>query len=128
MSTSPRAQADDFKRARDLEGEIGALLAGDAALRNAPWYPAAAGDRLEVHYGFANYYETYIVTPTDDEGLVLAFDSVTPDTEESRQGAGCFARADYDDPFCTPWMEAGPSTLRIIRNGVTVHQGAQVPN
>lgn len=46
---SPLAIAEDFKRRRDLAGEIGALTAADADLQRRPWFPLQPGDVVLMH-------------------------------------------------------------------------------
>src|SRR5262245_63003289 len=124
-STSPLKQAADAKRSRDIGGELDAILSGDRALRTAPWYPARAGDLLTVHYEGAPdmpaWYETYEVQAGAD-GLELHLTDRTPG-EEFAGLSGFFAGPDEcgDDPFTTPWMEAGPRLLSIVHDGMTVH-------
>lgn len=126
-SASPLAQADAAKRRRDIGGELDAILSGDRALRTAPWYPARSGDLLTVHYeGTPNvpaWYETYAVQ-AGAYGLELHLTDRTPG-EEFAGMSGFFAGPDDcgDDPFTTPWMEAGPRRLSIVRDGLTVHDG-----
>jgi len=46
---SPLAVAEDFKRGRDLFGEIGALRAADEDLERRPWFPLQPGDVVLLH-------------------------------------------------------------------------------
>jgi hypothetical protein len=124
-TASPLEQANDAKRRHDIGGEISAIMSGDRALRTAPWYPARAGDLLTVHYegdrDMPAWYETYTVQAGTD-GLELRLLDHTPG-EEFATLAGFFAGPDEcgGDPFTTPWMEAGPRLLSIVRDSVTVH-------
>lgn len=126
-AASPRAQAEDAKRQRDLVGEVGVLVAADRQMCDAPWYPARAGDLLHVAYEAterqAAWGETYVVerNPRDHAWLQLALLHHTPGYEDL---AGCFAPGQLmDNPFGEPWFEAGPRRLTIIRNGEVVHSG-----
>ncbi|MEU6332825.1 hypothetical protein ABZ851_37110 [Streptomyces sp. NPDC047049] len=126
-SASPLEQADHAKRRRDIVGELDAIMSGARSLSTAPWYPARVGDLLTVHYEGAPdmpaWYETYEVRPGAG-GLELHLTDRTPG-EEFADLAGFFAGPDEcgGDPFTTPWMEAGPRVLTIVRDGVTVHDG-----
>jgi hypothetical protein len=126
-SASPRALAEDAKRRRDIGGELDAILSGDRALRTAPWYPARTGDLLTVHYEgdteMPGWYETYAVQ-AGPGGPELRLCDRTPG-EEFAELSGWFDGPDEcgGDPFTTPWMEAGPRRLSIVRDGVTVHDG-----
>ena len=49
-----------------------------------------------------------------------------PDTtpEDDVKGmTGCYEAEACDDPLYTPWFEAGPQRLTIIRDGRVVHNG-----
>ncbi|MFG3229376.1 hypothetical protein ACGF07_31965 [Kitasatospora sp. NPDC048194] len=121
---SPTAKADQAKRRRDLGGELGALVHGERALRTAPWAPPQVGDVLHVHFegsgAMPEFGETYLVERDEWGGLALRLLALTPDAPRS---AGAFAGPDPDDPLFTPWMEAGPHRLTLVRNGRVVHDG-----
>jgi hypothetical protein len=61
---SPLAVAEDFKRGRDLLGEIGALRAADEDLERRPWFPLQPGDVVLMHLAAdahsPAYGETYL--------------------------------------------------------------------
>ncbi|MCI3277564.1 hypothetical protein [Streptomyces cylindrosporus] len=125
---SPLEAAQDAKRARDIGGEIGALRAGDRALKTAPWYPSRAGDLVHVHYEAAGsapaWGETYAVEPGEGfypgELELRLLHHTAPDAGL----AGCFAPTETpDEPLYQLWFEAGPHTLTVVRNGRTVHDG-----
>ncbi|MGW1035043.1 hypothetical protein ACWD4Z_23005 [Streptomyces antibioticus] len=125
---SPLAQAEDAKRARDLAGEIGALMAGGTALESAPWYPARPGDLVHVHYEAggvtAAFGETYRITAGAHGFLSMRLLCHTlPDGEPAEGVVGCFAVDDDPDPLMELWMEAGPQRLTIVRDGRVVHAG-----
>ncbi|MCZ4609714.1 hypothetical protein O3S80_39300 [Streptomyces sp. Lzd4kr] len=127
---SPLAQAEDAKRRRDLEGEIGALTAGHDALTSAPWYPAKPGDLVHVHHEAIGttpaFGETYLVAPGMADGFAsmqLLAHTLPPDTEFLDGLVGCFAVDDDPDPLTELWMEAGPHLLTIVRDGRPVHVG-----
>ncbi|WP_405930348.1 hypothetical protein [Streptomyces sp. NBC_00827] len=130
-AASPRAQAEDAKRARDLVGEIGALMQGDEALTSAPWYPARRGDVVLVHYEqageFPAFGETYVVDDADGGLLGMRLLAHTlPDTMDPAEVegmAGCFAVESADCPLYEVWFEAGPQRLTIVRDGRVVHAG-----
>ncbi|MFI6274276.1 hypothetical protein [Streptomyces sp. NPDC050988] len=124
---SPLAQAEDAKRARDLGGELGALMAGGRALQSAPWYPTRAGDLVHVHYEPAGtmpaFGETYAVEPRDGfpNSLQLCLIGHTaPDDSMT----GFFAPGPIEEPLYEAWFEAGPQRLTIVRDGRVVHDGA----
>jgi hypothetical protein len=125
---SPLAQAEDAKRARDLGGELGALMAGERALTSAAWYPARHGDIVHVHYEQAGTIppvgETYLVEAIEDQGLFklrLLCHSHTDDDADT--GLAAFEADATDDPLYELWFEAGPQRLTIVRDGRTVHDG-----
>lgn len=124
-------EAEDAKRARDLVGEIGALMQGDEALTSAPWYPARRGDVVLVHYEqageFPAFGETYVVDDADGGLLGMRLLAHTlPDTMDPAEVegmAGCFAVESADCPLYEVWFEAGPQRLTIVRDGRVVHAG-----
>lgn len=125
---SPVAQAEDAKRARDIDGEISALQRGHTALTSAPWYPSRPGDLVHVHYeagGLSEAFgETYLVTL--GKGGFLSMQLLChslPDGEDVQGMVGCFAADDDPDPLMELWMEAGPHRLTVIRDGRPVHTG-----
>lgn len=121
---SPVAQAEEAKRRRDLVGELGALTQGYGELTSARWYPARAGDVLHIAYeaigDVESFGETYVVV-SDEHGLVLKL--LTHTGEEG--AVGWYAPGVVDDPLLEPWMESGPHTLTVVRDGVVVHGGAR---
>lgn len=125
QAVSPLQQAEDAKRARDLGGELGALLEGGRSLESAPWYPAQAGDIIHVHYEQAGTIppcgETYLVQPGDGGlfRLSLLSHSHTEDSDEP----GPFESVATDDPLFELWFEAGAHRLTIVRHGRVVHNG-----
>jgi hypothetical protein len=123
---SPLEQVEEAKRQRDLVGELGALTSGYEALTSAPWYPAQAGDMVHVNYS-AVHGETYVVEHSEEKGgLVLVLRAVFADVSPLETlEAGAWAPGIVDDPFMELWMEAGPDTLAIVRNGRDVHGGAR---
>ncbi|MFJ9381919.1 hypothetical protein [Streptomyces sp. NPDC101455] len=131
--SSPLAQADDAKRARDIFGEIDALKAGHARLTSAPWYPARPGDLVHIAYEAAGDFpaigETYIVGDAGEPGdaephlLSLMLLAHTGRPDDQVQFAGAFAAEAADDPLVEMWMEAGPHRLTIVRDGRPVHIG-----
>ncbi|MDX3748700.1 hypothetical protein [Streptomyces sp. AK08-02] len=121
---SPLVQAEDAKRARDLVGEVGALMDGYAQLTTAPWYPARPGDLVHVHYEAgartAACGETYLVSAGQHGFLSLQpLAHTLPETSV----VGCYAVEDDPDPLAELWMEAGPHRLTIVRDGRSVHIG-----
>lgn len=121
---SPLQQAEQSKRRRDIGGEIGALMAGDQALREAAWYPAQAGDLLIVHLPETERMpatgDTYVVVKDDFGDLVLAHLQYSGPPEF---GGGHYAPGTLNEPFYEPWFEAGPASLVIVRDGRVVHDG-----
>lgn len=131
---SALAQADEFRRRRDLGGEIDALVSAGDALESAPWYPARPGDLVHVHFEQAGdlppFGETYLVGDAGDglfslQLLAHSLPETVPgmDAETTAAMAGGFAAETIDCPFYTPWFEAGPRCLTIIRDGRPVHVG-----
>ncbi|RBQ21649.1 hypothetical protein DP939_02755 [Spongiactinospora rosea] len=121
---SPLARADDAKRRRDIDGELGAIKDGYEALTSAPWYPARAGDILHVHYealDVAAWGETYLVTGGrfGVELLLLAH------TAQDADAAGAYAPGMPDDPIMEAWMEAGPGALMVVRDGRVIHPAGE---
>jgi hypothetical protein len=124
---SPLAQAEDAKRARDLGAEIGVLTSAHDRLTSAPWYPVRPGDLVHIHYEQGGespaFGETYIVS--GDNGTLsmqlLAHTLPGSEGDPAEYGVGCFAAEDTDDPLYTPWFEAGPQRLTIVRDGQVVH-------
>lgn len=128
---SPLAQAEEAKRARNLGGEIDALMSAGVALASAPWYPACVGDLVHVHYEPSGmlpaFGETYVVTgsgPSGLGGLQLVGHTCPGGAVDFRGGVGAYAVEDSDDPLSTLWFEAGPQRLAIVRDGRVVHDGA----
>ncbi|MGW3417027.1 hypothetical protein [Streptomyces phaeochromogenes] len=127
---SPLAQAQDAKRARNLGGEVDALMSAGVALASAPWYPARPGDLVHIHYEQSGtvpaFGETYVIGPTEADGLVsmlLLSHTCPPDTAGVLGMIGCFATELADDPLYEAWFEAGPQRLTIVRDGRVVHNG-----
>lgn len=126
---SPLAQAEDAKRRRDIEGEIGALMAAGRDLESAPWQPSRPGDLVHIHYeqagDFPAFGETYIVS--DAGGGLLGMQLLAHTChlmEDELDGAvGCFAVEASDQPLYEAWFEAGPHRLTIVRDGRPVHLG-----
>lgn len=134
VQLSPLAQAEDAKRRRDIEGEIGALMAAGSALESAPWYPTRPGDLVHVHYEQAGdmppFGETYIVADAGDGllGMQLLAHTLPEtvagmDAETTAAMAGVFAAEAADCPVYELWFEAGPHRLTIVRDGRPVHIG-----
>lgn len=125
---SPLAQAEDAKRARDLVGEVGILMAAGADLESAPWHPVRPGDLVHVHYeagGLSDAFgETYIIAAGKHGFLSMQLLAHTlPETEDTAGLVGCFAVEDDPDPLMGLWFEAGPHRLTIVRDGRPVHVG-----
>ncbi|MFI1030770.1 hypothetical protein [Streptomyces sp. NPDC020951] len=129
---SPLAQAEDAKRARDLVGELDALLAGGVALETAPWYPCRPGDLVHVHHRAVGdvpltpaFGETYIVGDAGDGLMSMQLLAHTlPDTvEHAADMVGCFAAEAADCPVYEVWFEAGAHLLTVVRDGRPVHVG-----
>ncbi|MFD5468858.1 hypothetical protein [Streptomyces sp. NPDC127105] len=126
-AASPLAQADAAKRARDLPGELNALMSGHYSLTTAPWYPAREGDLVHVAFEAAGqapaFGETYVVEPRgghpDDLKLRLLHHTAPDDS------AGFFAPGLVGDGISELWMEAGPHRLTVIRDGQVVHDGGR---
>lgn len=137
--TSPLVQAAENKRARNLMGEIGALMAADYELTSAPWYPVRPGDLIHVHYRRERagqmptpaFGETYVVRlagePGDAVGGLLSMQLLAHTLPDTVDGAecmtGCFDVEAADDPLYDLWFEAGPHLLTIVRDGQVVHNG-----
>ncbi|MFJ4631587.1 hypothetical protein [Streptomyces sp. NPDC088847] len=129
--SSPRAQAEEAKRRRDFVGEILTLQESDTQLTSAAWYPARHGDLVHVHYEAAGemaaFGETYHVYDAGHGlmGMALLTHNLpaTVDDDVADGMTGCFASDDSDDPLYTPWFEAGPQRLTIVRDGRPVHIG-----
>ncbi|MFI1535483.1 hypothetical protein [Streptomyces anandii] len=125
---SPLEAAEAAKRARDLGGEVAALMAAEAALKAAPWYPSRAGDLVHVHYdattaGSDAFGETYVVEADDAHPGELQL-RLLHHTAKDDTLAGCFAPAETpDEPLYQLWFEAGAHLLTIVRNGRVVHDG-----
>jgi hypothetical protein len=125
---SPLAQAEDAKRARDIHGEIDALMAGGRSLKSAPWHPLRNGDLVHVHYEAAGempaFGETYAVEPRDgfprDLQLCLIHHTAAKEHDDM---AGVFAPGPIEEPLYEAWFEAGPHRLTIVRDGRPVHVG-----
>lgn len=111
---SPLAAAEDAKRRRDIGGEIGALMAGDADLRRQPWAPLRPGDVVLCCLpGDPPYGQTFLAVPdeTDVDGHAMM-------REVSRTGE----HADTSlAGFYELWFEAGARALTVIRAGAVVH-------
>ncbi|WP_329545540.1 hypothetical protein OG548_14275 [Streptomyces sp. NBC_01356] len=126
-AASPRTQAEDAKRARNLFGEIGALLVGDEELTSAPWHPLRAGDLVHIHYeqagDMAPFGETYIVADVSDGLFSMQLLAHTYSGPGADGMVGCFAVESADDPLYEAWFEAGPQRLTIVRDGYPVHAG-----
>lgn len=125
---SPLAQAEDAKRARDLDTEVSVLNGAYEALTTAPWYPCRPGDLVHVHHEATPrrpaYGETYVIADVGDQLMsmqLLAHTFAGGDTEA--YGVGCFAAEAADDPVIEAWFEAGPHLLTIVRDGRPVHAG-----
>lgn len=125
---SPLAQAEAAKRARDLVGEVGALMSAGADLESAPWYPVRPGDLVHLHYEttptLPAYRETYVIRDAiggllEMRLLTHTFTSGDPD----KYGVGTCAVEAADDPIYELWFEAGPQRLTIVRDGQVVHDG-----
>ena len=131
---SPLAQAE---AASDLAAEAAILNRAHARLTTAPWHPLRPGDLVHIHYepagDMAAFGETYIVGDAGEPGdrkphllsMVLLAHTL-PDTtpEDDVKGmTGCYEAEACDDPLYTPWFEAGPQRLTIIRDGRVVHNG-----
>lgn len=126
---SPRAQAEDAKRARDIGAELGIVMAAAAELGKAPWYPARPGDLVHIHYEQAGespaFGETYIVGDAGGDLLSLQLLTHTHPhvDDESDCCVGCLAAEASDEPLYEAWFEAGPQRLTIVRDGRPVHIG-----
>lgn len=112
VSSSPVEAAERAKRARDLPGEVAALVAGEESLRSAPWYPVRAGDVVAVDCGDGG--AVYEVADSD-EGEVLRLLSSDPGC------GGVCVDTMPGDPLFELWFEAGPDRLTVLRGGRVVH-------
>lgn len=125
---SPLAQAEDAKRARDLGGEIGALMAADQELTSSPWYPVRPGDLVHVAYEdtptLPAFGETYIVGDAGGGLMNMELISHTCRLDEPEGMTGHCSVDAADDPIYELWFEAGPHRLTIVRDGQAVHDGA----
>jgi hypothetical protein len=133
----PLAQAEDAKRARDIVGEVGALMSAGAALESAPWYPTRPGDLVHVHYEASGrlpaHGEMYIVGAADDSdstpaglmSLQLLAHTLPAAIDPAEVGGGCYAVEAVDCPIYELWFEAGPQRLTIVRDGRVVHDGGR---
>lgn len=121
---SPLAQAEDAKRARDLAGEAGALMAAERQLTSAPWHPLRPGDQVHVHYEatptLPAHGETYIVS---DAGGGLMSMQLLAHTHPDPVAEGAYVGEAADDPIYGAWFEAGPQRLTVVRDGRVVHNG-----
>lgn len=121
---SPLTQAEDAKRRRDLPGEIGALMNGQAQLHAAPWYPSQPGDLVhiarEAIADVAAWGETYAVDEGTEAGQLwmrLLHRTLPSDGDLLSPGyyTGC-----SDDPMHDIWVEAGPSRITVVRDGAVI--------
>ncbi|PZG55654.1 hypothetical protein C1I98_02900 [Spongiactinospora gelatinilytica] len=122
---SPLARAEDPKRRRDALCEYHAITDGHAELTSAPWYPAIAGDVLHIHYEASGqmsaFGETYVIEHSDKEdGLVLR---LLAHTSQDPDAVGFYAPGMVGDPLMEPWMESGPASLTLVRDGRVIHPG-----
>lgn len=128
---SPLAQAEEFKRLRNLGGEVGALMAAGTALESAPWYPVRAGDLVHVHYEATPtmdaFGETYIVGDAGNglKSMAWLAHTLPNSTDQLLVDAmvGHCAVEGADDPIYDLWFEARPQRLTIVRDGRPVHVG-----
>jgi hypothetical protein len=130
---SPVEQAAAAKSARDLDGEIGALMAAADDLAGQAWYPPRPGDLVHLaydsSYGLTSPHgETYAIThapharathPQDEFMDMSLLYSTYPDSSF----AGCYAVACDPDPLMEMWMKAGAHRITVVRDGVVVHNG-----
>jgi hypothetical protein len=123
---SPVEQAAAAKSARDLGGEIGALMAGAEDLANQPWYPPRPGDLIHLAYkgfGLPTHGETYAITQTPEASADFMDMSLLHTSYPDSSFAGCYAVSMDPDPLMEMWMEAGSYRLTVMREGVVVHNG-----
>ncbi|MFI5808933.1 hypothetical protein [Streptomyces sp. NPDC051561] len=131
---SPLAAADQAKRARDWEGEIGALTQGHQKLTTARWAPTRQGDRLTVTFEAQGdspaFTETYEVVSSGDANWPEQNElRLVEHTAPSDDLAGWFAGSPEfsdGDAIETAWMEAGPDRLTLTRAGVVLHEGSHI--
>ncbi|MEY9837072.1 hypothetical protein [Streptacidiphilus sp. EB103A] len=125
--SSPVEQAAAAKSARDLGGEIGALMAGADDLANQAWYPPRPGDLIHLAYegslGLTAHGETYAVTQTAETSADFMDMSLLHSSYPDSPFAGCYAVSMDPDPLMEMWMEAGSYRLTVVRDGVVVHNG-----
>lgn len=133
---SPVQAATEAKQRRDLGGELGALLSGEADLEAQSWYPARAGDLVHLanpelgsgDFKLPAYGETYAVEAVAETGderglpgdLVLR---LVHHTAASDDMTGFYAPGLGGHPLMEMWMEAGAHRLVVVRDGVVVHNG-----
>ena len=130
---SPVEQAWVAKSARDIHGEIAAVMDGAAALEQQPWYPLGPGDLVHLAYDglvtnagypdIAAHGETYAVTraaamPEGYLDMTLIHSSYPGSTF-----TGCYSASATDHPLMEMWMEAGGHRITVMRDGVVVHNG-----
>lgn len=126
---SPLEQAAAAKGARDLHGEIAALMGGAQDLEEQPWYPPRPGDLVHLTYDAYDRTprtgETYVITRTQVEGMPDGFMdmSLLHATHPDSPHVGCYASSCNDDPLMEVWMEAGRHCITVVRDGVVVHNG-----
>lgn len=110
---SPLAAAEDAKRRRDIAGEIGALMAGDADLRRQPWAPLRPGDVVLLYLQGMAYGQTYLAVDdeTDVDGHAMMREISRSDDHADTELA----------TFYELWFEAGAHALTVIRAGAVVH-------
>lgn len=111
---SPLAAAEDAKHRRDIGGEIGALMAGDAELHRQPWVPLRPGDVVLCYLpGDPAYGQTYLAVPdeADIDGHAMVRE-VSRTDEYTDSGLASFYEL---------WFEAGAHALTVIRAGAVVH-------
>ena len=125
---SPVEQAAAAKSARDLGGEIGALMAGADDLARQAWYPPRPGDLIHLTYkgfglGITAHGETYAVTQTPEASADFMDMSLLHSSYPDSSFAGCYAVSMDPDPLMEMWMEAGAHRLTVVRDGVVVHNG-----
>lgn len=131
LEESPLAQAEGAKRARDLGAEVDVLNRAHRQLISAPWYPLRRGDLVHVHYEAGGevtaFGETYVIGDAGDGlmDMLLLAHTLPSESGDVEGMVGCFAVEASDDPVYTPWFEAGPHRLTIVRDGQVVH-GAPV--
>ncbi|MFF5004657.1 hypothetical protein ACFY3G_17720 [Streptomyces phaeochromogenes] len=126
-AASPLAQAEGYKRARDIVGEIGALTGAHDGLTSAPWHPLRPGDLVHIAYeqagDMAPFGETHIVANAGGGLMSMKLLAHTARAEDAEGMVGCFATEAADDPLYEAWFEAGPQRLVVVRDGLVVHNG-----